>query len=35
VIKLTHNGLPVYTYVNEGPGQVLCDDVDGWSVVRV
>jgi predicted lipoprotein with Yx(FWY)xxD motif len=34
-LQVTHNGLPVYTYVNEGPGQVLCDDVDGWFVVRV
>jgi predicted lipoprotein with Yx(FWY)xxD motif len=34
-LQVTHNGLPVYTYVHEGPNQVLCDDVDGWFVVRV
>jgi hypothetical protein len=25
----------VYTYVHEGPRQVLCNNVDGWFVVRV
>jgi predicted lipoprotein with Yx(FWY)xxD motif len=34
-LQVTHNGLPIYTYAHEGPGQVLCDDVDGWFVVRV
>jgi predicted lipoprotein with Yx(FWY)xxD motif len=34
-LQVTHRGLPVYTYVNEGPTQVLCDDVDGWFVVRL
>ena len=34
-LQVTHNGLPVYTYVHEGPGQVLCDNVDGWFVVRL
>jgi predicted lipoprotein with Yx(FWY)xxD motif len=34
-LQVTHNGLPVYTYANEGPGQVLCDNVDGWFVVRL
>jgi predicted lipoprotein with Yx(FWY)xxD motif len=33
--QVTHNGLPVYTYVHEGPEQVLCDNVDGWFVVRL
>ena len=34
-LQLTHRGLPVYTYAHEGPGQVLCDDVNGWYVVRL
>jgi predicted lipoprotein with Yx(FWY)xxD motif len=34
-LQVTHNGLPVYTYVHEGPEQVLCDNVDGWFVVRL
>jgi predicted lipoprotein with Yx(FWY)xxD motif len=34
-LQITHNGLPVYTYAHEGPTQVLCDDVDGWFVVRL
>lgn len=34
-LQVTWNRLPLYTYVNEGPYQVLCDDVDGWFVVRV
>lgn len=33
--QLTWNRLPVYTYVHEGPEQVLCDDVGGWFVVRL
>jgi predicted lipoprotein with Yx(FWY)xxD motif len=33
--QVTFKGLPVYSYVNEGPEQVLCDDVDGWFVVRL
>jgi predicted lipoprotein with Yx(FWY)xxD motif len=32
--QLTYNRLPVYTYVHEGPRRVLCNDVDGWFVVR-
>ena len=24
----------VYTYVHEGPGEVRCDNVGGWFVVR-
>ena len=32
--QLTYNRLPLYTYVHEGPRQVLCNDVDGWFVVR-
>ena len=34
-LQVRHNGLPVYTYAHEGPEQVLCDDVDGWFVVRL
>jgi predicted lipoprotein with Yx(FWY)xxD motif len=34
-IQVTFNRLPVYTYAHEGPDQVLCDDVDGWFVVRL
>jgi predicted lipoprotein with Yx(FWY)xxD motif len=34
-LQVTHNRLPVYTYAHEGPNQVLCDNVDGWFVVRV
>jgi len=34
-LQVTHNGLPVYTYAHEGPRQVLCNNVDGWFVVRV
>ena len=33
--QLTHRGLPLYTYAHEGRNQVLCDDVDGWFVIRV
>jgi len=34
-LQVTWNRLPVYTYAHERPGQVLCDDVDGWFVARV
>ena len=34
-LQVTHRGLPVYTYANEQPEQVLCDDVNGWFVVRL
>jgi predicted lipoprotein with Yx(FWY)xxD motif len=33
--QVTHRGLPVYTYAHEKPEQVLCDDVNGWFVVRL
>ena len=33
--QVTHRGLPVYSYAHEAPEQVLCDDVDGWFVVRL
>jgi predicted lipoprotein with Yx(FWY)xxD motif len=32
--QLTYDRLPLYAYVHEGPRQVLCNDVDGWFVVR-
>src|SRR4051812_37563051 len=34
-LQVTHDRLPLYTYAHERPGQVLCDDVDGWFVVRL
>ena len=34
-LQLTRNGLAVYTYAHEGPRQVLCNNVDGWFVVRL
>jgi predicted lipoprotein with Yx(FWY)xxD motif len=34
-LQVTHNRLPVYTYVHEGPREVRCDNVNGWFVVRI
>jgi hypothetical protein len=34
-LQVTFNRLPVYAYAHEGPNQVLCDNVDGWFVVRL
>jgi predicted lipoprotein with Yx(FWY)xxD motif len=34
-LQVTRNGLPVYTYAHDGPTLVLCDNVDGWFVVRL
>ncbi len=34
-LQVTHRGLPVYTYAHEGPEQVLCNNVDGWFVIRL
>jgi predicted lipoprotein with Yx(FWY)xxD motif len=34
-LQVKHRGLPVYTYAHERPEQVLCDNVDGWFVVRL
>jgi len=34
-LQVTHNRRPVYTYAHERPGQVLCDNVDDWFVVRI
>jgi predicted lipoprotein with Yx(FWY)xxD motif len=33
-LQVTHRGLPIYTYAHERPEQVLCNNVDGWFVVR-
>ena len=32
--QLTLNRRPLYTYAHEQPGQVLCNDVDGWFAVK-
>jgi predicted lipoprotein with Yx(FWY)xxD motif len=34
-LQVTHNGLAVYTYAHERAEQVLCDNVNGWFVVRL
>ncbi len=34
-LQVTYKRLPVYTYAHEGPNQVLCDNVNGWFVVRL
>jgi predicted lipoprotein with Yx(FWY)xxD motif len=34
-LQVTHRGLAVYTYAHEGPTQVLCNNVNGWFVVRL
>lgn len=34
-LQVTHNRLPIYTYAHERPNQVLCNNVNGWFVVRV
>ena len=33
--QVTFNRRPVYTYAHEAPEQVLCDNVNGWFVVRL
>ena len=33
--QVTFKGLAVYMYAHERPTQVLCDNVDGWFVVRL
>jgi predicted lipoprotein with Yx(FWY)xxD motif len=33
--QVTWNRLPLYAYHNDPPGTVLCNNVDGWFVVRV
>src|SRR4029453_13285823 len=34
-LQVPHRGLPVYSYAHEAPEQVLCNNVDGWFVVRL
>jgi predicted lipoprotein with Yx(FWY)xxD motif len=34
-LQVTFNRRPVYTYIHEGPTQVLCDNAGGWFVVRL
>ena len=33
--QVTYNRLPLYAYHDDPPNKVLCNDVDGWFVVRV
>lgn len=33
-LQVTHRGLPLYAYHDDPPNTVLCDNVDGWFVVR-
>jgi predicted lipoprotein with Yx(FWY)xxD motif len=33
-LQVTYKRLPLYTYVHDPPGKVLCNNVDGWFVVR-
>lgn len=33
--QLTLDRRALYTYAHEGPGEVGCDDVDGWFAVRL
>ena len=34
-LQVMRNRLPLYTYAHEKPRQVLCNNVDGWFVVRL
>ena len=34
-LQVTLRGLPLYAYHDDPPNTVLCDNVDGWFVVRV
>jgi predicted lipoprotein with Yx(FWY)xxD motif len=34
-LQVTFRGLPLYAYHNDPPNTVLCDNVDGWFVVRL
>jgi predicted lipoprotein with Yx(FWY)xxD motif len=34
-LQVSYNGLAVYTYAHEGPGEVRCNNVNGWFVVRL
>jgi len=33
--QVTFNGQPVYTYAGDARGRILCDNEDGWHVVRL
>jgi predicted lipoprotein with Yx(FWY)xxD motif len=33
-LQVTYRKLALYTYVHEGPNQVLCNNVDGWFAVK-
>jgi predicted lipoprotein with Yx(FWY)xxD motif len=33
-LQVTFRGLPLYAYHNDPPNTVLCNNVDGWFVVR-
>jgi predicted lipoprotein with Yx(FWY)xxD motif len=33
-LQVTFRGLPLYAYHNDPPSTVLCNNVDGWFVVR-
>jgi predicted lipoprotein with Yx(FWY)xxD motif len=33
-LQVTHRGLPLYAYHDDPPNTVLCNNVDGWFVVR-
>jgi predicted lipoprotein with Yx(FWY)xxD motif len=33
-LQVTRNGLALYTYVGDGPNQVLCNNFNRWFVVR-
>ena len=34
-LQVTYNGLAIYTYVDDGANQVLCNNFNSWFVVRV
>src|SRR5207244_3509813 len=34
-LQVTYNGLAIYTYVDDGPNRVLCNNFNRWFVVRV
>ena len=34
-LQVARNRRPVYSYAHERRDQVLCNDVDGWFVVRL
>jgi predicted lipoprotein with Yx(FWY)xxD motif len=34
-LQVTFNGLALYTYFDDGPNQVLCNNFNHWFVVKV